>query len=135
MEKQKVVDDWMKDLNEEKIRKSAEFEIYPKLVIPNIPPNEEKGKAVKVEFLEQVPKMIDIPEPKFAKVGFVVSVLGLEDNIKYSLWLPYSLRFKLAVLIKQCDGILKGLKVNIWKEKADLKDFQNATVYNVQLID
>lgn len=125
---------WLKDIDEEKLDKSLEVgEIYPKLLVPNIPEGEQSGAVVKVEILEAEPKVVESDKFQFGKRGFVIAVRGLSDNIKYSLWLPKSLRFKLAVFHKKL-GTLEGMKVGIWKEKADLEKYANATVYNVQLL-
>jgi hypothetical protein len=130
---QKDLEDWKMDLKQESINKSAEYEIFPKLLIPNIPTGEVRGKAVKVEILEDKPKKITIPQPKYNSEGFVLSVKGIEDETNYSLWLPKSLRFKLAVLQKQT-GIFKGMKIAIWKVHTDLDNYPDAIVYDAQII-
>jgi len=131
---QKELEDWKMDLNKESIEKSAEYEIFPKLLIPNIPAGEVRGKSVKIEILEDKPKKIIIPQPKYNAEGFVLSVKGIDDGINYSLWLPKSLRFKLAVLQKQT-GIFKGLKISVWKVHADLEKYPDAVVYDAQIIE
>lgn len=132
MSEQKTL--WMDDLDKENLRKSEEVgEILPKLNVPNIPEGEEKGSLVKVEFLDDQPKEIHSDKFQYGNIGFVISVKNLKDEVKNSLWLPKSLRFKLAGIFKK-NGTLKGVQVAIWKVKADIKNYPNSTVYDCQLL-
>lgn len=126
---------WLEDLDPESLKRSIEVgEIYPKLNIPPIPEGMESGKVVRVQILENEPKRVESEKFKFGKVAFVIPVLNLEDEITYSFWLPRSAKFKLAVLFRQYKT-LKGLKIGVWKEKAELEKYPKATVYNIQLLE
>ena len=125
---------WMAGFEKEKLEKSAEIgEVLTKVDIPDILPNKNQGEPVKLSVMEKEPRMIESDKFKFGKTAFVLKVKD-ENGIEKSLWLPNSLRFKIGVIFRR-KGDLKGLKIAVWKERANLEEWGESIVYNVNILE
>lgn len=117
-------------IDEETIQKS--INIRPILDLGQL----QTGDIVKVEFLEDEPKIIETPNSKFQKTARVIavkeiSIVGAE--LEYSLFLSSkSLALGINRLYVRNGNKLASVKAIIKKDKAVYKDFGENTCYNVQ---
>jgi len=120
------------DIDAEKVQKSAELDIKPKLIVEKL--GIENG--VSVEILSE-PYLVKLPAGKISDKVFMMDML-YNGVVHQFVAQATSFRYHLAVVMKKLGfehpKELIGVNIRIWKEVADLKKFGESVLYKVALL-